>query len=581
MLSNTRKITSFTGVYGLEFSPGSQYLYIGEEGGKKLHQCAIPGSTTTRYNVCFLIDSSATTSFGSLQLGPDGKIYSDVYSGTYLGAINKPDNFYTSCGYVKNAVSLDGKRSNWGLPTFYQTFFVKKDSLKASDICLGDTAHIALFVDSTGIDSLTWFIGDTINAFLSGSKLSAIKYLFADSGYQSLKVVIYYKKTGAGIIRKKMHVGMYPKLELGNDTAVCSGGSVSLHATYPGAKYMWQDAKTDSVYIAKAEGRYTVTSTFKGCTATDSMQVTINSYPWFNLGGDTLLCETPSFTLNATCMAASYLWQDSTTNAFFNVTQSGMYWVQVNHKGCLKSDSIDITMRAAPHFSLGKDTILCDTATMVLTVPANYQAYLWNDASVTSYLKVSKPGLYSVLVSDSGCSASDAIDIHYLDKPLVKLGNDTSVCAGISIYLQATNPAANYRWSNLSTDSVQNITQEGTYWARADNFCGTSSDTTNISFTVCNCIISVPNSFTPNGDLLNDIFIPVANCAVVNYHLLIFNRWGVLVFETRDPLQGWDGKAGGNFQWNDVFFWKLEADLVHPAGAYKNQQLKGNVTLMD
>src|SRR5690606_944702 len=55
--------------------------------------------------------------------------------------------------------------------------------------------------------------------------------------------------------------------------------------------------------------------------------------------------------------------------------------------------------------------------------------------------------------------------------------------------------------------------------------------------------VHVPNAFTPDGDEVNDLFLPIVRDAVPeDYHLMIFDRWGRLVHETRDPGQGWDGK---------------------------------------
>jgi gliding motility-associated-like protein len=57
----------------------------------------------------------------------------------------------------------------------------------------------------------------------------------------------------------------------------------------------------------------------------------------------------------------------------------------------------------------------------------------------------------------------------------------------------------------------------------------------------------IPNAFTPNGDGLNDTFGPVwvANAIPTQYNMQIFSKWGQLIFETDDPLEGWDGTYQG------------------------------------
>ena len=57
---------------------------------------------------------------------------------------------------------------------------------------------------------------------------------------------------------------------------------------------------------------------------------------------------------------------------------------------------------------------------------------------------------------------------------------------------------------------------------------------------MCEPIVVVPNAFSPNNDGLNDVFLPrIEN--VDEYELLIFNRWGDVIFHTNDPSLGWDG----------------------------------------
>lgn len=236
-----------------------------------------------------------------------------------------------------------------------------------------------------------------------------------------------------------------------------------------------------------------------------------------------------------------------------------------------------------PMINLGNDTTLCDNSTLLIKVSANYQFYLWNDLSTADSLLVSKEGLYSVSVNNSGCIAQDEIKVSYLKTPIINLGNDTSFCEGVPFYLKATNPQTNYLWSNFSTDSVIKITQSGTYWVKAYNVCGTSFDTTEINVEACNCYIYVPNAFTPNGNELNEVFLPISNCKITNYHLTILNRWGVKIFESNNPNIGWNGKLNEILQSNEVYVYKLEADLIDNfIGTNKKQvSLKGNVTLLN
>ncbi len=84
----------------------------------------------------------------------------------------------------------------------------------------------------------------------------------------------------------------------------------------------------------------------------------------------------------------------------------------------------------------------------------------------------------------------------------------------------------------------------------------------------------VPNAFSPNGDELNDVFVPVGR-GVKSYNMVIYNRWGQKVFETDQPGVGWDGTFKGQPCSIDVYTWKIDAKSTRD----KTKNLSGTVTL--
>jgi gliding motility-associated-like protein len=71
-------------------------------------------------------------------------------------------------------------------------------------------------------------------------------------------------------------------------------------------------------------------------------------------------------------------------------------------------------------------------------------------------------------------------------------------------------------------------------------------------------LVFAPNAFTPNEDGRNDSFYPVLNGFVGwNYKLLIFDRWGEVIYETKERLEGWDGRSNGREAQIDVYVWKV------------------------
>ena len=104
------------------------------------------------------------------------------------------------------------------------------------------------------------------------------------------------------------------------------------------------------------------------------------------------------------------------------------------------------------------------------------------------------------------------------------------------------------------------------------------SDSTERIIKVLNhCLIEVPTAFTPNNDGLNDQFRPHNALKAINYHFRIFNRWGQLVFESRNWMEKWDGRINGQLQATGVYVWVLSythRDTGQPV--FK----KGTVTLI-
>jgi gliding motility-associated-like protein len=107
------------------------------------------------------------------------------------------------------------------------------------------------------------------------------------------------------------------------------------------------------------------------------------------------------------------------------------------------------------------------------------------------------------------------------------------------------------------------------------NFTDTTSS--NVAEVVQRPLVFVPNAFTPNGNGVNDIFLPsVGFVDIVDYHFAVYNRWGEKLFETDDRYLGWDGRYSGHKCDSEVYVWILTFKTA--SGEYIDQ--KGIVTLL-
>ncbi|MCS6819017.1 MAG: gliding motility-associated C-terminal domain-containing protein, partial [Chitinophagales bacterium] len=145
---------------------------------------------------------------------------------------------------------------------------------------------------------------------------------------------------------------------------------------------------------------------------------------------------------------------------------------------------------------------------------------------------------------------------------------------------------ARFEWKYDSTLSSINIpdpkafplqTTIYTLFAEDSNGC-TVSDTTVVYVFRTPCKqggVYLPNAFTPNGDGKNDILV-VRSLSITELYFAVYDRWGQLVFETRNPQQGWDGSYGGKPLDSGVFGYYLKARCDNGEFIEK----KGNVTLL-
>jgi gliding motility-associated-like protein len=149
------------------------------------------------------------------------------------------------------------------------------------------------------------------------------------------------------------------------------------------------------------------------------------------------------------------------------------------------------------------------------------------------------------------------------------------ICPGNTIYLKPDlDPSWQLRWQDGSTAPDYTISQPGLYSLRASNACGSVQDEVLVYQGVCK--VFVPTAFTPNRDRKNDLFKILGTEIVSSLHLKIFNRWGELVFETRDKANGWDGTYRGKYAPNGTYIYLLE--YTDPTSV-QPQNLKGSFVL--
>ena len=305
-------------------------------------------------------------------------------------------------------------------------------------------------------------------------------------------------------------------VNLGNDTTLCAGESLTLNVSKPFASYLWSDNSTDPIFTITEEGTYWVELTVDTCTTIDSISVSFRPVPLINLGNDTTICEPGNvLSLDVTTPNATYLWQDNSTNSIFTVSEQGAYWVEVLVNNCSAFDTINVYFGSPNGVHFGNDTTLCDGETLVLDAYSPNGNYLWQDGTMQPTLTVSEAGSYWVELTVNSCSYADAINVNYNPLPSINLGNDIIICHPDStVTLNAFTTGASYLWQDNSTNSVYTVSENGIYFVEVTlNNCS-AMDTVIVSYgvpaplslgndtTLCEGEILVLDVKIPNGSYL-------------------------------------------------------------------------------
>ena len=330
-------------------------------------------------------------------------------------------------------------------------------------------------------------------------------------------------------------------VDLGNDTLLCDGAQLNLDATVSiTSTYLWSTGATNpSINVSSADTYWVVVSN-QGCSNSDTINVSTDSIPAFSLPPDTSICSGTSLTLSSPIQNAQLLWSTGATSNTINISQADTYSLTATNSCGTFSDSIDVGVNQSPEVNLGSDTSICEGETLILSTNVPNASTSWQDGSTSNTFSVSEPGVYYVEVIENNCPDYDTINIQVSPLPSVQLGKDTSICLGDYFAISAEGIGDSYLWNNGSSSQSILVSKPGKYSVTVNNECGIASDEIEISVNNCFCEIYIPNAFTPDDNNFNETFKLILDCPIDDFELLIFNRWGEVIFESNSIEDDWD-----------------------------------------
>jgi gliding motility-associated-like protein len=320
------------------------------------------------------------------------------------------------------------------------------------------------------------------------------------------------------------------------DTLVICGGSVKIESNYPEADYLWNTGDTTENITVNTPGVYSVEIFTKGCVLRDSvliLEVTLE------VDQDLIFCGSP-IEIKAYCSNPDYyLWNTGETIESIIVDTLGTYWVEIKKMGCVLKRSTNVSL--PPVLQLGDTLIMCEDPVEIIPNLTG-DRYMWSTGQTTQSIMVSNQGSYWLELIYRGCILRDTVEVIEKNIADFEINTTGDLCQDDILELSVNlNDGFDYVWSTGESSSNIFITMGGIF--SVEIFNGSCSNSASITV-ACPCDLWLPNTFTPNGDKLNEVFLPVFSSPVSNFSMHIFDRWGSLIYKTTELIP-WDGTLNG------------------------------------
>jgi gliding motility-associated-like protein len=263
----------------------------------------------------------------------------------------------------------------------------------------------------------------------------------------------------------------------------------------------------------------------------------------------------------------SYLWNDNSILSNSNVSAFGSYFVFVtDSNGCINSDTINVLLNPLPYVNLGDDIEICDGYSIMLESTLVGASYLWGDNSTDAIYEVVSSGDYFVVITDSnGCINSDTVNIIIHPDPNSDFTFDPQPAnLNNPIILFSHIPSINTTvyWNLGDSTTLEDIYDFYHTYQSSGNYDVTlialsgfgCTDTTiyQIIIDPATFTLFIPNSFTPNNDEHNELFV-IKGVDIIEFNIKIFNPWGNKLFESNRLDKYWDGSFEGSIVQQDKY----------------------------
>lgn len=469
-------------------------------------------------------------------------------------------------------------------------------------VCFGDNTGTAMITIVPGTGTLPfvydWNTGTQITPSATGLTQGPYSITVTD--------IMGCAATGVVVVNGPPLLQLFMSM---NDT-ICAGDTIQVYATGSGGTplytYLWTGDSSSAFTGSGPHMVIPVNSTVytslvtdnNGCsTGIEEMFVTVKP-PLIVTASDTSICEGATATIYANVAIGNigpftYSWDNGSTAQSQTVTPppgstSNNYIVAVSD-GCSTNVSDTSTVVINPGsigILQGTPNEGCEPLTVNFTATSNNGvSYYWNfgdgnsggeSFSTNTYMNSGPYTVTLTITTAAGCTT--AIDsIAYVTvrpKPSANFVVSLPISSPfVSFTDLSTQLITNWTWdfgdltTTLDVSDIQNPSYQypgvGTNYVTliVMNQFGCTDTITQQIEVIEDYVFYAPNSFSPDGNGINDIFLPKGVAFDINtFKMMIFDRWGNLMYATEDSKKGWDGRAtlSSEIAKNDVYVWKVE-----------------------
>ena len=318
--------------------------------------------------------------------------------------------------------------------------------------------------------------------------------------------------------------------------------------------YTWIDGNTYTASNNSATFTL-VGGAVSGCDSIVALDLTINN---------------SVFSSDVQSACDSYTWIDG--NTYTSDNNSATY-VLSTISGCDSIVTLDLTINALTTLDAGLDIFICSGEEIILNA-SGASTYTWSNGVSNGESFTSSEGVSTYIVNaedNNGCTATDQVIVTAWPVPTISISGEDPLCLGensgsAEILISSGTPPFTIEWNNGNTlTTIQNL-YAGIFDVLVTdaNTCEASSSIVlSDPFEPCyeepEINIYIPNSFSPDNNEHNQTWFVVAEgISFENFTLLIFNRWGTLIWESHDIRVGWDGTYKNKNVPDGTYTYKLE-----------------------